>query len=203
MQLPAALAAQLGDAPLVAETIGMSGDSVYRVDTTPACYLKISSGEELRREGVALRFLDAKVPVPGVLHFDTHDGLTYLLSTALPGRMACAPQWTAQPAQLALQLGWALRRLHTLPIAGCPLTRTLDTALELAARRVEQNLVDVDDWEDENSGRTPAQVLAQLYAQRPADEDLVFTHGDYCLPNVFLDGQGLTGFLDLGRCGVA
>jgi aminoglycoside phosphotransferase len=32
---------------------------------------------------------------------------------------------------------------------------------------------------------------------------LVLIHGDYCLTNVLLDGWALSGFIDLGRCGVA
>ena len=35
------------------------------------------------------------------------------------------------------------------------------------------------------------------------EEDLVLSHGDYCLPNVFADGQELTGFIDIGLSGVA
>jgi len=37
------------------------------------------------------------------------------------------------------------------------------------------------------------------------DEDLVFTHGDYCLPNILLDRQlsQVSGLLDWGRAGIA
>lgn len=38
---------------------------------------------------------------------------------------------------------------------------------------------------------------------RPATEDLVFTHGDYCLPNVVINGDAVSGFIDLGLAGVA
>ena len=43
----------------------------------------------------------------------------------------------------------------------------------------------------------------ELLSTRPSIEDLVFTHGDYCLPNVLLLGGELTGFVDWGRAGVA
>lgn len=50
------------------------------------------------------------------------------------------------------------------------------------------------------------EVLAGLLAVRPAEEDLVFTHGDPSLPNVILEASELTGFVtgfvDVGRAGV-
>ena len=32
---------------------------------------------------------------------------------------------------------------------------------------------------------------------------MTFTHGDYCLPNVFIDGITVTGFIDVDRGGLA
>ena len=31
----------------------------------------------------------------------------------------------------------------------------------------------------------------------------MLSHGDYCLPNIFLQGGKISGFLDLGRAGTA
>ncbi|HEX2619173.1 MAG TPA: phosphotransferase, partial [Phototrophicaceae bacterium] len=40
---------------------------------------------------------------------------------------------------------------------------------------------------------------------RPTDEDLVFTHGDYCTPNILINPETLTttGLIDWGRAGIA
>ena len=34
-------------------------------------------------------------------------------------------------------------------------------------------------------------------------EELVFTHGDYCLPNSFIKDNKTVGFIDLGNAGIA
>ena len=48
-------------------------------------------------------------------------------------------------------------------------------------------------------------LFKHLLANQPQDEELVFTHGDYCLPNIFLDPQlrRVNGFIDWGRAGIA
>jgi kanamycin kinase len=40
-------------------------------------------------------------------------------------------------------------------------------------------------------------------ADKEPDADLVVCHGDYCLPNVFLENGEVTGYLDLGAVAVA
>jgi len=46
-------------------------------------------------------------------------------------------------------------------------------------------------------------LLPTLERLRPASEDLVVCHGDYCFPNVLIEGDEVTGFVDLGELGVA
>jgi len=41
-----------------------------------------------------------------------------------------------------------------------------------------------------------------LEAHQP-EEDLVLSHGDYCLPNIFGNKNQLSGFIDIGRMGIA
>lgn len=42
-------------------------------------------------------------------------------------------------------------------------------------------------------------LLEYLKTNRPPVMPSVFTHGDYCLPNVFGKAGRVTGFIDLGR----
>jgi kanamycin kinase len=49
-------------------------------------------------------------------------------------------------------------------------------------------------------------ALVRLEELRPTAPELVVCHGDYCLPNVLIDGWPpgrVTGFVDLGKLGVA
>lgn len=50
--------------------------------------------------------------------------------------------------------------------------------------------------------RVPGEMAcSDKYYREP--EELVFSHGDFCLPNVFFDGGTVSGFIDLGNCGIA
>ncbi len=96
-------------------------------------------------------------------------------------------------------MGTLLRRLHSLPVEECPFDGRLDTVLAHARRMVLEGLVDAEDFDDDNQGRTPEQVLVQLHDERPEETDLVVTHGDFTSANV-LEGGIL---IDVGALGVA
>lgn len=166
----------------------------------------VNSANSLLREHAVLRHLADVLPVPRVLAFDEVDDHWVLRMSAVPGIDASDARLHAHPERLVAALAQALRQIHALPVDahGC-FDRRLDATLAEAERRLRAGQVDLDDLDDERQGMT-AEALAQLlHTNRPADEDLVPTHGDYCLPNVLFNPHSLalTGFVDLGRFGLA
>ena len=115
-------------------------------------------------------------------HYLEENGLQYLMTTALPGCSLTDPAILARPQELIRVLALALHELHALDIHACPLDQRLSVKLRT--------------WDF-----TPEE-RAWLLVDLP-DEDLVFTHGDACLPNFFCADERYTGCLDLGDAGAA
>jgi kanamycin kinase len=154
-------------------------------------YLKWSpvTGPDLRIEAERLQWVAGRLPVPTVLEVgSTADG-SHLATAPLDGRPGSDPSWHDRPAIAAAALGRALRLLHdTLPVRDCPYRWDI-------ARRRDDIIA---------ATGTLATPTATLLAGAPAEDDLVVCCGDPCAPNTLLDEDGgVTGFLDLGRLGVA
>jgi aminoglycoside phosphotransferase len=191
-------------------TIGMSGASVYLLQASgkPNLYLKTApknSAVTFRSEVERLRWMKGRLPVPEVLFYAETTNGEYLLLTEIVGKMACDPVFEGKTLGVVKGLAAGLRMVHSLDITGCPLDARLDAQFELARQRVEAHQVDESNFDDDRQGRTAAGLYEELLAKRPAREDLVFVHGDYCLPNILLDPTSyeVTGFIDLGRAGIA
>ena len=206
--LPSDLSAMLDGYIRTENTVGCSSAGVYRYHNPEnTLYLKIAQAdEEMRREHRLLRWLDGKLPVPEVKYWREQDGLAYLLTTEVPGRMTCDCPETplvAGPVENTVKLlADGLLLLQAVDIAGCPDDNTLNMRLASALHNIENGLVDMSDWNDDTMFESPMELYDWLAANRPP-EDICFTHGDYCLPNVFIDDTAVTGFIDLGRGGLA
>ena len=186
------------------DSIGQSGAQVRRYADR---VLKIQrTGEESKREYEMLRWLCGKVPVPEFLAFERAGGFDYLLMSRLPGEMACSVRYLNAPEKLICLLAQGIKMLWQTDCRSCMVGDTLERKLYRARKRVESGQCDMENVEPDTYGpdgfRDPADLLDWLERNRP-EEDLVLSHGDYCLPNVFLSDGQVTGFIDLGHCGVA
>lgn len=207
LDLPPALRNVTADAVWQRTTIGESGASVFRLTSHDATqrYLKIARGDlalELEQEMRRLAWLAERVPVPRVEAFIQEHAVSYLLMSSVPGHNAADPQQIAQPARLVQLLAAGLHMLHTLPIAGCPFRHDVDDEIERARRRMEQGLVDEADFDANRVGCRTRDLFVELLATRPPVEERVFTHGDYCLPNILIHQGQVSGFVDVGRAGI-
>jgi kanamycin kinase len=170
-------------------------------------YLKIcQSGWHPRvaDEAARMRWAAAHLPVPEVLDAGSDGSVDWLVTRAVPGRDATAEDLLADPAGTVSILARALRRFHEAPVADCPFDFRADAALAHVRRRLAADLIDPErDFHPEHEHMSASEAVARLESGRPAQEDLVVCHGDYCFPNVLIENGAAVAFLDLGELGVA
>jgi aminoglycoside phosphotransferase len=150
-----------------------------------------------------MRWLSNKLPVPEVLEIESDERFEYLLMKGLAGRDCSAVASPSDVKDSVHALTEALRLLRNIDIVDCPFDQTLKVKLPAARRRVELNLVDPSDFDDERQGQSANEALLCLVETPTPLEELVFCHGDLCLPNVLIIAGRCSGFIDLGRAGVA
>lgn len=185
------------------KTIGESGAVVIQLlsDDRLPLFLKAEAGpfSEVPAEAARLEWLATqRLPAPRLLdHIEQH-GRNILLMSAVPGRdLASNPGLT--PPGIARLLGDVLAALHAHDPASCPFDHRIESRLPLAERNLAAGRVQPG-W---GANQPPEAAWASLLATRPASEDVVVTHGDACLPNLLVDGERFTGFVDCSRLGLA
>jgi aminoglycoside phosphotransferase len=198
-------------------TTGESGSNVTRFERAGSSpvFLKshpigsIPRDRPLFDEAERLGWMHAVgLPVPAVLQYHEWKGREYLLLTAVPGADASVSRPQDQYGAVVTALAAGMRTLHATNISACPFDQSRRVRVAAAEVRVRNGLVREDDFDAVRAGRTAADLYSELVAKPPAPEDRVFTHGDYCLPNVLLtdDGAGglrLSGFVDCDKAGIA
>jgi aminoglycoside 3'-phosphotransferase II len=186
---------------------GMSGDLVFRIDAPVRAFAKLGdaarriSRETLAREIAVLAWLDGRLGAPRLLWSGEARGRPGLLMEALPGRPlhAVSGDEARDGAIAAIR---ALARLHALPSGDCPFDQRLERKLAESRLRIALGEVSAADFDPDNTGRTIADVWADVERLCPASEDLALTHGDASWPNFIIDGDR-AGLIDLGGFGLA
>lgn len=198
--------------PHVSRTQGFSDVEVYHIPEL-SVYLKVGETgkvSNLARERDVLRWLDGKFPVPRVIGYECYGPNEALLISEISG-VPGSDQISAPPATeetiiaFARSAAAALRRLHELPVGNCPFDMRLDARFERSRKSIELELLSETNTEfaAEHGGMTPSDVYNDMVARRPDSEDLVFTHGDPCMPNIIVQNGGMAGVIDLDGAGVA
>jgi aminoglycoside phosphotransferase len=185
---------------------GQSDSEVYRVANSDA-FLKITNrgaSVNLQREKDVLEWLNNKISVPKVLYFEETDENTFLLISEIKGiNLADYIKNVKVEEALMCELAKSLKQIHSISLIDCPFQQTLEVKLQNARENIKNGLVDETDFEDENIGKSAERLFDELIESKPNAEDLVFTHGDFCLPNIIVSNKKVTGFIDWELGGIA
>jgi kanamycin kinase/aminoglycoside 3'-phosphotransferase-3 len=203
-KLPDSITKQIAGLSWDCDDIGMSDSTIRLFDKMVLKIEKTSRSSEHERR--LLEWLDGKLPVPKIIEADTQDGYSFLLMTRLPGEMACSDGSLQNMDDTVKALANGLKMLWEVDITNCPCLNNVPEKLIQARFNIDNNLVDMDDFNPETFTTEGFKDVPDLFdyldRNRPI-EDLVFSHGDFCLPNVFVSGNDVTGFIDWGNGGIA
>ena len=203
LHIPSKIKSFIDNKSYTLDDIGMSGNQVLIFEDM---VLKIEEWTApVERQVQMMQWLEGKISVPKVIAYEVEDEKSYLLMSKVSGVMSCDTYYLEHPQVLLKALASGLKMLWQVDVTDCPVVRDVDAVLEEARLQVENGLVDLDNVEPTTFGEGefegPEQLLEWLENHRPAFEQ-VLSHGDFCLPNIFLEDGQVKGFIDLGRAGV-
>lgn len=211
ISVPASLSACLARYEWARDKVGQSGGAVYRLHGKlgfPDLFLKHGVNcfaADLTDEMVRLDWLSRHVPVPAVEHFVAIPGEAWLLMNAMPGRTAYQTFLESPDDNGAIvdALARFLQRFHAIPPEDCPFNSDHRHRLARARERIDAELVDEADFDEEREGWNAERVWDAAQELLPLESDRVVTHGDFSLDNIMiLDGE-VVGCIDVGRVGLA
>lgn len=205
ISIPEAIRQHLGNEACVRDQTGMSRSQVLLFEDL---VLKIQpESAEADNEQAFLRWAMGRLPVPKLEAYLVEDGMAYTLTERLKGSMLCDREYMLQPQRLTELVAEGLHCLWSVSTEGCPdQVSPLAHRLAAAEKKLEAGQIDLVNVAPGTYGpggfSNPEALLSWLETNRP-EEDVVVTHGDYCLPNLFGDQGKLLGFIDLGKAGPA
>ena len=202
--LPVVLQAIINNATVTPITVGHSVDEVYHLALAndEQYYLKI--GQSLQAEHARLLWLQHRLPVPQVTHFEIYKGKHYLLTSALQGTML--HESTLSFETRVTLLAEAMHMWHAVPIHDCPFSWIISEQVQTVRERLNSGRVDDSDFDQQFYGKSANELFADLLNAMPdSEEDLVLAHGDFSLPNVLVDDTAgrVVGFVDAGEVAVS
>lgn len=195
----------VGTKPYELNDVGMSDSEVRIYDEY---VLKIQPrSHETDNEYAMTKWIGKQIRIPEIFVYSVINDIAYTLMSKVDGQMLCEDSYLQHPEKLIKIAADGLKQLWQIDIKGCPYnTSRLSERLKAAEYNVRNGLVDVEDAEPETFGpngfANPEELLKWLQNNRP-EEDIVLSHGDYCLPNIFVKENEIKGFIDLGKMGPA
>ena len=151
--------------------------------TEPRLYLKIRNDQtnRLYSEYQMLKWINQRIPTPEPLIYTKEKSTEYLLTTEIKG----TPTYQVEPSERETAvriLAETLRKIHRLDTSGCLAKHSIEDWVK-TLREKKIDVSPLGDW-------------------RP-EENLCFTHGDYCLPNIIVEKSRLSGVIDWDYAGLA
>ncbi len=166
-------------------------------------YLKRAEGGSLKNEALMTDYFHSKGLGTEVLEYLRYGSEDFLLTAKMRGEDCTSDMYLSSPERLCDTIAEQLRILHGLDFCGCPVKNRTELYVKTALDNYESGNYDSSHFPDSFGYSSAKEAIAVLCEGKGVLKNDVLIHGDYCLPNIMLDGWKPCGFIDLGNAGVA
>lgn len=175
---------------------------VYFIDRDSGYFLKLSAEGTLRREAELMDYFHGIGLGAELLMYGNCNGQDYMLSSRVLGEDCTHSEYLNNPKRLCDTIATELRALHEHDFSKCPAKNKIDEYLATAVHNYKTGNYDKSHFPDSFGYSSADEAIRVLRegSQLLCSDTLI--HGDYCLPNIMLNGWQLSGFIDVGSGGV-
>lgn len=150
-----------------------------------------------------LAWLEGELPISKVKAYKIINNKEYLLTEFMEGIPSFEYGHQPTTKNVGIILGESLRKIHDLNIQDCPFKLNIDDRISKLLNKLERDNLKQDIIKSHFLNSSKTEMLKQIKSLIPQKWDLVFSHGDYRLPNILIAKSKLSGFIDMGDSGVA
>jgi len=174
---------------------------VYFIDREGGFYLKIAAQGSLSREALMTEYFFKKGLGTQVLSYISGES-DILLTRAVAGEDCTATVYLDEPKRLCDLVAMQLRALHEIDPSDCPVNDRVSEYLALAKRNYHADCYNKEHFPDSFGYSSGEEAYGVLCESGHLLKNEVLIHGDYCLPNLMLEGWKFSGFIDVDHAGM-
>lgn len=164
-------------------------------------FLKSAAKGALEREAQMTRYFHSKGLSAEVLYYLSKE-CDWLLTEKISGEDCTAEKYLERPERLTDTLAECLAMLHAMDCSDCPVSNHTKDYLARAQQNKCAGVFYKRPMPDELSYKSKEEAWPVVEAQGHLLKTDTFLHGDYCLPNIILEGWNFSGFIDVDSAGI-
>lgn len=174
---------------------------VVFIDKDNGYYLKTAEKGSLKREADMTNYFASKGLSKRVVEYISLDK-DHMLTERVSGEDCTYEKYMEEPKKLCDTIATLLRQLHETDHEGCPIPDHTKLYLDTVDANYKAGVFDSSYIDGSLNFHNADEAYKYITERKDALKNNVLLHGDYCLPNIMLDGFKFSGFIDVGNGGV-
>ena len=175
---------------------------VFFIERDGGLFLKRAAAGTLQKEALQTAYFHQKGLSAPVLDYREENGFDWLLTARVAGEDCTHKDYLSDPARLCDLIATQLRALHEIDFAGCPLSNHTENYIKAVEKNYRAGVFDPSFLPPVMGDISKNEAFDYFEAHKHRLKQDTLLHGDYCLPNILLNGWSFSGFIDLGNGGV-